>query len=114
VAALQANPPGPTNQAPVTVPVTIAGGGFSHEEAAIFKAEVESSIAMEVKKFEAFITANAKGLVRPPPRPHRRRVQPGKLTLAAPAPQSSTPNIIDLATNSVAPPSGLLLDVVLH
>jgi hypothetical protein len=64
VATLKACPPLPADQTPVSVPVTITTTGLSHEEAAIFKAEVakdidaavQSSIAVAITKFEAMIT----------------------------------------------------------
>jgi hypothetical protein len=64
VATLKACPPLNTDHTPVSVPVTITTPGLSHEEAAIFKAEVETSIdvavqsriAVAITKFEAMIT----------------------------------------------------------
>jgi hypothetical protein len=64
VATLKACPPLPADHTPVSVPVTITTPGLSHEEAAIFKAEVakdidaavQSSIAVAITKFEAMIT----------------------------------------------------------
>ena len=64
VATLKACPPLNADHTPVSVPVTITTPGLSHEEAAIFKAEVETSIdvavqsriAVAITKFEAMIT----------------------------------------------------------
>ena len=64
VATLKACLPLPADHTPVSVPVTIITSGLSHEEAAIFKAEVakdidaavQSSIAVAITKFEAMIT----------------------------------------------------------
>ena len=63
VATLKACPPLQADHTPVSVPVTITTPGLSHEEAAIFKAEVakdidvaQSRIAVAITKFEAMIT----------------------------------------------------------
>ena len=88
---------------------------FSHADAANFKVEVLGGIALEIKRFEALITARGTTTSGKPKHPPRRAPRTRKVTFAAPVPAlsatptRSAPNIIDLVATMQVPPSGLLL-----
>ena len=89
---------------------------FSHADAANFKVEVLGGIALEIKRFEALITAQGTETSGKPKHPPRRAPRTRRVTFAAPVPAlsatptRSAPNIIDLVANMQVPPSGLLLE----
>jgi hypothetical protein len=73
-------------------------------------------IALEIKRFEALITAQGKTTSGKPKQPPRWAPRTRRVTFAAPVPAlsatptRSAPNIIDLVAHMQVPTSGLLLE----
>jgi hypothetical protein len=105
----------PTNAPQATLP-DAHPETFSHADAANFKVEILGGIALEIKRFEALITAQGKTTSGKPKQPPRWAPRTRRVTFAAPVPAlsatptRSAPNIIDLVAHMQVPTSGLLLE----